>query len=59
MNKTFGELAKGTRFVLNGTEYVKIEEVKVSCCRTVNAQLTSDSNNRSYIQSGTVVVVNA
>lgn len=59
MNKTFGELARGTRFTLNGTEYVKTEEVKVSCCRTVNAHLVSDSNNRTYVQPTTVVVVNA
>lgn len=59
MNKTFGELSNGSRFTLNGTEYIKVEEVKVSCCRTVNAQLVSDSNNRIYVQSATVVVVNA
>jgi hypothetical protein len=59
MNKTFGELSQGSRFILNGTEYVKVQEVKVSCCRTVNAELVSDSNNRTYIQPSTVVVVNA
>ncbi len=59
MNKTFGELARGTRFTLNSNEYIKVEEVKVSCCRTVNAQLVSDANNRTYVQPATVVVVNA
>ncbi len=59
MNKTFAELANGARFTLNGSQYIKVEEVRVSCCRSINAQLVSDPNNKTYVQPATVVVVNA
>lgn len=33
----FSELSVGQKFKVNGTEYVKTEPQKVSCCRTNNA----------------------
>lgn len=59
MNKAFSDLSNGTRFTLNGSEYVKVQEVRVSCCRSINAQLVSDPNNKTYVQPSTIVVVNA
>lgn len=59
MNKQFNELPNGSRFILNGNEYVKIQEVKVSCCKTINAQLVADGNNKIYVQPATQVVINA
>jgi len=58
MNKNFSELAVGERFTLNGVEYVKTQEVKVSCCRSINCQAISDPNTKTYIQSSTTVTVN-
>lgn len=59
MNKTFGELSNGDRFSLNGKEYVKIAEVRVSCCRRINAQSINNSNERILVQASTTVTVNA
>lgn len=59
MNKTFAELSVGDRFTFNGQEFVKTNEVRVSCCRTINASLANDSSNTVYIQPSTVVTVNA
>ena len=57
MNKTFAQLTNGARFSLNGNSYIKVQEVKVSCCKTVNAHLASDPNNRIYIRPETTVIV--
>lgn len=59
MNKTFGELSNGDRFNLNGKEYVKVAEVRVSCCQRINAQSVNNSNERILVQSSTTVTVNA
>lgn len=59
MNKTFGELNVGDRFVLAGTTYVKIQAVKVSCCRSVNAQVADKPSQRTFINPGVTVQVNA
>ena len=39
----FSELAVGDKFIANGTEYVKTDTVKVSCCKSVNAKQTSNN----------------
>lgn len=59
MNKTFAELAVGDRFTLNGSQYVKIQDVRVSCCKTVNCHDVNNASNRIYVQPSTSVVVNA
>ena len=59
MNKTFGELSVGDRFTFNGQQFVKTNEVRISCCRTVNASAADNSSNTVYIQPTTVVTVNA
>lgn len=59
MEKSFSELSVGDRFTLNGQVWVKIQDVRVSCCRSINCQLLDDANNRTYIQPTTKVIVNA
>lgn len=59
MNKNFTELSTGDRFTFNGREYVKMQELRISCCKTINAQSIENSNDRIYVQPNTVVVVNA
>lgn len=59
MNKTFAELNVGDRFTLNGSEYIKIQDVRVSCCKTVNCHDANNSSNRIYVQPSTSVVINA
>lgn len=59
MNKTFGELAVGDRFTLNGKEYAKTQDVRISCCKSINAQSTTNSNERIKLETSTTVTVNA
>lgn len=58
MNKQFSELSVGQRFTVNGVEYIKTQEVRVSCCRSINCQAVNDPNNKTYIQPSTTVSVN-
>jgi hypothetical protein len=50
----FSELAVGQKFTANGTEYVKTDTVKISCCKSVNCQKTAD-NTKHMIQADAVV----
>lgn len=59
MQKTFKELNLGDKFNVNSVEYTKIAEVKVSCCRAINAQVSNDPNQRTFFAPGTTVEVNA
>lgn len=57
--KPFSELNVGDRFIFNNLEFIKTEDVRVSCCRSVNAKASNDSSSTTYVQPDTVVVVNA
>jgi len=59
VEKTFAEVRVGDKFNLNGTEYVKIENVRVSCCQSINAYLVDNNTARIFVQDNTVVSVNA
>jgi len=58
MNKTFAELAVGDKFTINGIEYTKTEEVRVSCCKTINAYAVADATQKAHFPGNTTVVVN-
>lgn len=58
INKKFKDLAVGDKFTLNGIEYSKITEVKISCCKRVNAQAVANDKNRLNVTPDTEVVVN-
>jgi hypothetical protein len=58
MNKQrFADLSVGTIFVLNGTEYVKIKDERISCCKLFNATLSTDSKQKHFIVPITEVEV--
>lgn len=59
MNKTFSELSNGDKFSLNGKEYVKVSEVKITCCKRINAHAVSNTNERILVQPSTTVTINA
>ena len=59
MNKAFETLQVGDRFYLNDREYVKTQDIRVSCCKTINAKEVTNSSNTLYIQPTTMVTVNA
>lgn len=56
--KLFSDLQNGDLFVVNGVSYNKIPEVKISCCKSVNAQASTNSNNKTYFPGNTVVTIN-
>jgi hypothetical protein len=59
MNKNFSDIKVGERFTINGKEYVRIQDVKVSCCRSINAQAVENAGERIFVQPTNVVTVNA
>lgn len=58
VEKKFEEIPVGTKFTIANTEYVKMEEVRVSCCRSVNCYLSADVNQKAFFSGPTVVTVN-
>jgi hypothetical protein len=58
MEKKFSDLAVGEKFSVNGTEYIKSDEVRISCCRSVNCYATTDASQKGHFSGDTVVVVN-
>ena len=59
MTKNFGELTNGSRFTLNGTEYIKTTETRISCCKSINAQAVNNPNHKIYVKSSMMVNTNA
>lgn len=59
MQKKFSELKIGDKFILNGTEYQKIDTVRISCCSSINCHATANPAERKMITDDTFVVVNA
>ena len=57
--KTFAELAVGNRFTLNGMEFIKTEEVRIGCCKAINANAINDPNHKIFVKGNTSVTVNA
>lgn len=50
MQKLFQDVAIGTTFRFNNQDYVKIQNIKVSCCRSVNCHKVNSPNDRHFIQ---------
>lgn len=57
MEKKFEEVLVGQRFIVNNTEYVKTEEVRISCCRSVNCYASIDANQKGHFPGDTLVMV--
>jgi hypothetical protein len=58
MEKPFGEVAVGENFIVNDSEYTKVNTVKVSCCQSINAHLADNTNSRVFFTDNLMVVVN-
>lgn len=50
MKKQFKDVLVDEKFKINDVEYVKINAVKISCCKAINAQQTADSNSKTFVQ---------
>lgn len=57
--EVFSNLPVGSRFFLNGVEYVKIDQVKVSCCKSINAHQSNNAGQRIFLAPTTQVNINA
>jgi hypothetical protein len=58
MNKVkFSELTIGDVFVLNNAEYMRIKDFKVSCCKTVNACLVSNTKETLKVKDSQEVEI--
>lgn len=58
MEKKFSEVVVGEKFTVNGIEYTKTEDVRVSCCQVINCYATANVNQKSFFQGDTVVTTN-
>lgn len=58
MIKQFKDVADGEVFKMNDLEYKKITAIKVSCCRSLNAESTTNANDRIFVQPLSEVEVN-
>ena len=58
MEKQFSELAVGDKFIVNGTEYIKTEDVRVSCCQVINCYASTNVNQKTFFQGDIKVIVN-
>jgi hypothetical protein len=55
MDKAFSEIAVGSVFQFNNVQYTKTNDIRVSCCKVINAHETSNKNNTTYIPPTTIV----
>jgi hypothetical protein len=58
MNKTFKEINEGESFVFQNKEFKKIRNIKVSCCRSYNAESTSDASQKIFVKPDEQVETN-
>lgn len=52
----FSEVSVGQKFKMNNIVYEKIEQLKVSCCRSINAKRT-DNNETLMVQPNSEVEI--
>lgn len=57
MQKDFSELQNGQQFKYNNKNYVKIQTVKITCCKSVNSQAVDNPKDRLFLQPNTKVEV--
>ena len=49
IKKQFKDINDGETIKYNGIEYQKIPLIKVSCCRSHNAQAVANANQKTFI----------
>ncbi len=57
MQKEFKEVNVNETFSVNGKQYVKVNPVKVSCCRSVNCHAVNSPKDRTFLQPNSKVEV--
>jgi hypothetical protein len=54
----FKDLKVDDKFVLNGTEYTRIQDKRVSCCRVLNACNVANAKDIIQVKPLTMVQIN-
>lgn len=57
MQTEFQNVKVNQNFEYNGKQYVKVQPVKVSCCRSINCHVVSNAKDRTFIQPNVKVEV--
>lgn len=57
MQKEFKDLTVGQQFSYNNKTYVKVNAVKVSCCRSINCHVVGNPKDRVFLQPAQKVEV--
>jgi hypothetical protein len=55
METKLSELKNGDRFEVNGSTYVKTDEVRISCCKSVNCYMLDNNSQKTYFAPTTTV----
>ena len=58
MKKPFKDLENNTTFKFNDKDFKKIPLLRVSCCRSYNAEAVSDNNQKIFVKPEDEVEVN-
>jgi hypothetical protein len=56
--KKFIDVQIGDKFTLNGIEYIKIPDERISCCHVNNASQANDTNTKIQVIPITEVEIN-
>lgn len=54
----FKDVPVNTTFIMNNVEYKKVQERKISCCKSMNCVLASDEKQIASVKPLTEVQVN-
>ena len=57
MKVKFSEVSVGAKFTYAGKEYYKIEPIKISCCKTVNAKAVDSEKVKISVTAVTEVEI--
>lgn len=54
----FKDVAVGSKFFVNEVEYSRVQDTRISCCKTINAIATANPKDRKQLSATTEVQVN-
>jgi hypothetical protein len=57
INTTFGSLKVGQVFYVNDKEYTKLKNTKITCCKSINCQESSNASKRAFFKDSTPVQI--
>jgi TusA-related sulfurtransferase len=46
--KKMQDVQVGERFTVAGTEYIKTNEIRVSCCKAFNCEVVGNADSKTY-----------